>query len=55
MAYLAEFFRQHRERMQAWREGDRSSPFPAGTYKMALVHGAAVEAAALPWNVGRPP
>ena len=55
LATLGKFFRRHKERMEAWRAGDRSTPFPAGTYQMRVVHGAPVEPTKAPWTVARPP
>ncbi len=55
LGMLEAFFREHKERMKAWKAGDRHSPFPAGTYQMRVVHGASIESAALPWVVARPP
>jgi hypothetical protein len=55
LATLARFFRRHKERMDDWRTGDRSTPFPAGTYQMRVVHGASVEPTTVPWAVARPP
>ncbi len=52
---LQAFFRRHRERMEAWRAGDRATPFPAGTYQMRVVHGAPVETSTVPWAAARPP
>lgn len=52
---LATFFRRHKKRMDAWRSGDRVSPFPAGTYQMRVVHGALVEPTTVPWAVAQPP
>ena len=41
---LRTFRLAYRQRLQAWRAGERNAPFPAGTWLMRHRHGAAVEA-----------
>ena len=40
---LRAFRLEYRQRLEAWRAGERSAPFPAGTWLMRHRHGAAVE------------
>lgn len=49
LAKLTAWDGAYRARMARWREGDRTSLWPAGTWKMRVVHGAAVEPAP-EWN-----
>lgn len=42
VARLRAFRLAYRERLEAWRAGERSAPFPAGTWMMRHRHGAAV-------------
>jgi putative transposase len=42
---LKRFLSDHREALAAWREGQRASVFPAGTYLMRVAHGVACAAA----------
>lgn len=43
VARLRAFRRAYRQRLDAWRAGDRSTPFPAGTWLMRHRHRVAVE------------
>ena len=42
---LRAFRLAYRQRLEAWRAGERNAPFPAGTWLMRHQHGAAVEEA----------
>jgi len=43
VARLRAFRLAYRQRLEAWRAGERNAPFPAGTWLMRHRHGAAVE------------
>ena len=43
VARLRAFRLAYRQRLEAWRAGERNAPFPAGTWLMKHRHGAAVE------------